>query len=361
MSYLRGPLSREQIRTLDRRRPSRQRRRGQVTGRHAKPRNRRRTTENPRPRRTPETRRGSAPVLAPGVQQYFLPPALPNPHYMPVALGIARVTFTDAKLKINETRDVVAVAPIGERRGAGGLGAGGDPRPRAVRVSRRRRPADATFDPLPKPAAAAKNYAAWQKSFAAVARGLADARPAAPCGSEADARRPESRSATSASACRARSARRATPRSTPSGGKFARQARAGGGEAAQGRAGRVARAGTGVRREGADGGLDGRDGARRAVRPQDLQREHPRPRDHRGPRRRPRLQGAGRREAGAGERATSRARRSRSSTRQIEEETAAIAARYDAAASALDTVSLAPKRGQVLVQSVALGWKPADS
>jgi hypothetical protein len=41
----------------------------------------------------------------------------------------------------------------------------------------------------------------------------------------------------------------------------------------------------------------------------------------------------------------------------IEEEVRAIAARYDAAASAIDTLSIVPKRGQVLVQSVALGWR----
>ena len=45
----------------------------------------------------------------------------------------------------------------------------------------------------------------------------------------------------------------------------------------------------------------------------------------------------------------------------IEEETKAIAARYDAAALAIDTLSIAPKRGQVLVQSVALGWRAAAS
>jgi hypothetical protein len=41
----------------------------------------------------------------------------------------------------------------------------------------------------------------------------------------------------------------------------------------------------------------------------------------------------------------------------IAEEAAAIAARFDAAAGSLETVSVAPKRGQVLVQTVALGWK----
>jgi hypothetical protein len=42
----------------------------------------------------------------------------------------------------------------------------------------------------------------------------------------------------------------------------------------------------------------------------------------------------------------------------IEEDTKAIVSRYDAAASAIEKVSLPPKRGQILVQSVALGWKP---
>ena len=42
---------------------------------------------------------------------------------------------------------------------------------------------------------------------------------------------------------------------------------------------------------------------------------------------------------------------------QIAEETAAIAARFDADASRLEAVSLMPKRGQVLVQFVALGWE----
>jgi hypothetical protein len=44
---------------------------------------------------------------------------------------------------------------------------------------------------------------------------------------------------------------------------------------------------------------------------------------------------------------------------RVAEETAAIAAGYDANAP-LDTTSIAPKRGQVTVQFVALGWVPSD-
>ena len=42
---------------------------------------------------------------------------------------------------------------------------------------------------------------------------------------------------------------------------------------------------------------------------------------------------------------------------QIAEETAGIAARFDADASNIESASLAPKRGGILVQSVALGWR----
>jgi hypothetical protein len=42
---------------------------------------------------------------------------------------------------------------------------------------------------------------------------------------------------------------------------------------------------------------------------------------------------------------------------EIAEETKAIQARYDADAGKVDTVQLAPKRGQISVQCVALGWR----
>jgi 3-dehydroquinate synthase len=46
---------------------------------------------------------------------------------------------------------------------------------------------------------------------------------------------------------------------------------------------------------------------------------------------------------------------------QIAEETAGIAARFDADASNIESASLAPKRGGILVQSVALGWRAGTS
>jgi hypothetical protein len=104
------------------------------------------------------------PVLAPGIQQFFLPTTEAHPHYEPVALGVAKVTFADSKLKISESRDVVAVAPIGD---------GAVPVDWAEAEVIDIAPADlesapapgATFGAVPKAAASPKNYAAWQKSF----------------------------------------------------------------------------------------------------------------------------------------------------------------------------------------------------
>lgn len=43
---------------------------------------------------------------------------------------------------------------------------------------------------------------------------------------------------------------------------------------------------------------------------------------------------------------------------EIAEETKGIAARYDADAGRFEKVAIAPRRGQITVQFVALGWRP---
>lgn len=159
MSYLRGPLSRDQIKALT------------AASRSQLP-----ASSSPLP--APESASSDlrppssalrpaatqSPVLAPEIQQYFIPTFEPHPHYTPVALGVARVTFADPKLKINETRDVVAAAPFSD--GAVPIDWTTaeilDLPPADLETS----PAeDATFDPVPKRAGAAKSYAGWQKSF----------------------------------------------------------------------------------------------------------------------------------------------------------------------------------------------------
>ena len=178
MSYLRGPLSREQIRALT---AADKQSTPASPDREPDPRRPRRPRLVRRPRSAAAAEQLGARCSRPTSSSTYLPAAAPNPHYTPVVLGIARVTFTDAKLKINETRDIVAVAPIGS-------GAVPVDWPEAevldvdaVRRSNASPAGDATFDPVPKPATVAKNYAVWQKSFVVWLVGVADARPASSC------------------------------------------------------------------------------------------------------------------------------------------------------------------------------------
>jgi hypothetical protein len=159
MSYLRGPLSRDQIRALmaDRSRAA--------TGAGATGANS--AASAPLRELSPEPQSDQLPVLPPGIQQFFLPgpsPATKPVRYSPVVLGAARIGFSDSRLGIDTTRDVVYAAPIT----AGALavdwvGA------RALDVTTGalgRNPEDAaSFEALPPAAAQPKNYAAWEKSF----------------------------------------------------------------------------------------------------------------------------------------------------------------------------------------------------
>jgi hypothetical protein len=160
MSYLRGPLSKEHVRSLM---------------------ESQRTTAAPATAAVtpgPPDRRAAAaapaggvrPVVPPGIHQYFLPDAAAGradvgpPEYIPVVIGAARIQFTDAKLGIDTVRDVLYAAPIEE-----------GPVPvdwqHAVAVDL---PAAALegepvrgagFADVPAPALQAKKYDEWQKSF----------------------------------------------------------------------------------------------------------------------------------------------------------------------------------------------------
>ena len=159
MSYLRGPLSRDQIRQLTQTSRPLAERSEAILPKPASLSARAKADEA-----SASQPSDHAPVLAPGIQQFYLPATGGNPHYQPVALGVAKVTFADSKLKVSEDRDIVAVAPINE--GAVPVDWANaevlDISPADLESS----PADgATFDPVPKAAAAPKNYAAWQKAF----------------------------------------------------------------------------------------------------------------------------------------------------------------------------------------------------
>ena len=154
MSYLRGPLSRDQIATL-------------MTNRKADS----AAAAAPAPeaaKRQPVSAESSehAPVIPPGIDQVFIPPASGSSRvvYTPVLLGAARVAFADPKVGIDVTRDVVYEAPFEE--GAVAVDwAKGTRLDVGVSDLRRAPEPGASFVPLPAAASNAKNYALWDKAF----------------------------------------------------------------------------------------------------------------------------------------------------------------------------------------------------
>ncbi|MFT3686433.1 MAG: DUF87 domain-containing protein [Phycisphaerales bacterium] len=117
-----------------------------------------------------QTAGSSRPVLPPGVPEVFVPrrgvaPAGAKLVYHPAFIGSAKVWFSDTKAGVDARQSVVLLA-----QAAGGLG--GVDWDRAERVELapadlERTPAtNAAFDELPDGASVAKSYAAWGKQFA---------------------------------------------------------------------------------------------------------------------------------------------------------------------------------------------------
>ncbi len=158
MSYLRGPLTKEEIRRL-----------GAPTGGEAPaaPAKRPVAATVVMPAMAPA--HGAAaerPVLPPDVPQVFFPTTVPRPFYRPMLVGAAKVHFEDTRTGLDYAREVVFVTPIvdgplpvrwEDAKWAGGIGVrelGSEPMPAA------------RFIPPPAPALVAKSYAAWSKELA---------------------------------------------------------------------------------------------------------------------------------------------------------------------------------------------------
>ena len=79
-------------------------------------------------------------------------------------LGVARVSYSDAKLGLDDTRMVTVVTPITD----GAVAVDWDRAEIAdftVDYLLKAPPTGATFADVPAPAAKAKNYATWEKDF----------------------------------------------------------------------------------------------------------------------------------------------------------------------------------------------------
>jgi hypothetical protein len=159
LTYLRGPLTREQIRAAMQAGGTR----ATAAGGTAPP-----ATAPPRPASGGAATTAAPRAIPPEIEQYVVPGSSGpgGDPAVPVLLGAARVHFTDAKLKIDAVRDVLYAAPFAD-----------DPLPvdwsRSVALDvrpealRRVSPGDRLLhEQLPSAALQPKNYAAWTKSFA---------------------------------------------------------------------------------------------------------------------------------------------------------------------------------------------------
>ncbi|MEO8191105.1 MAG: DUF87 domain-containing protein [Acidobacteriota bacterium] len=163
MSYLRGPLTRGQIKTLmDPRK---------ATGSEASAPVEERAS--PSKKAADHVKPGSAsserPLLPPSIPQYFLPVrgrAGSAVVYRPMALGAAEVRYSDAKSGAESREDVLVIAPITD--GPEPLRwDDAEPADLALADLERDAMAGATFEAPPAPAAAPKNWEAWSRDFAA--------------------------------------------------------------------------------------------------------------------------------------------------------------------------------------------------
>jgi hypothetical protein len=145
LSYLRGPLGRDEIRALT-----------------APP-----VPNVPGVPTVPKVPMGSvptvatAPVLDPAIPQYFVPG---GDAYVPMVLGVARISYSDAKLGLDETREVAVLTPIGDGPVAIDWEQA-EPADFAVQDLQKAPVSSASFAALPAAAAKAKNYATWEKDF----------------------------------------------------------------------------------------------------------------------------------------------------------------------------------------------------
>ena len=181
LSYLRGPLSRDQIRSLTPQREAAVRASRQLP-----------------PARKPGGHHAEAPAAGSkpagvGADRAARHPAVLRAgrgrrpvHYTPVVLGAARVGFGDAKLGIDEVRDVVYAAPFGSGALAVDWATAITLDVATARPSRHGGPAGATYAEVPSAGLQAKNYAAVEQGLWPVAVAVREARADAPPRSEAD-------------------------------------------------------------------------------------------------------------------------------------------------------------------------------
>ncbi len=160
MSYLRGPLSRTQIKLLTARTPA------PAAAAVAPPSAATAAASKPTPGPAAS---GGRPVLPPEVPQYFVPVRAGarggTLFYQPRLLGSAQVRYTDAKLRLNLTTEVTVMTEIADGAIPVDWAAAEE---LAVAASQlEKTPTGQDFAPLAPAASQVKNYAAWSRDFVA--------------------------------------------------------------------------------------------------------------------------------------------------------------------------------------------------
>jgi hypothetical protein len=159
LSYLRGPLTRTQIKTLM----------DPVKRESLGIRGKGEDAQSPTPYPSLLTPHGSRPMLPPDVPQQFIPIRGVQPSgrilvYQPMLLGASQVRVSDSKIGVGVTHDVTVLTPISDGAVAvdwdhaieAGL---------AVADLEASPSHGAQFGEIPSPASKAKSYDAWNKDF----------------------------------------------------------------------------------------------------------------------------------------------------------------------------------------------------
>ena len=158
LSYLRGPLTRTQIKTLMdpvKREPLNMNRELSDTSRSALS--------------TQSSALQARPMLPPDVPQHFIPIRGSQPSgsaliYQPMLLGASRVRVSDSKAGVDVTQDVTMLAPISD--GAVAVDWNGATEASLTVADLESAPSDgAQFGSVPSAASKAKSYETWSKDF----------------------------------------------------------------------------------------------------------------------------------------------------------------------------------------------------
>ena len=160
LSYLRGPLGRDEIRRITASQPAV----SAISAPDAPAASGMASATRPATR-PPAAAAASRPIVPPDVPQFFSPEAVGGAVPLtPVIYGSASVRFVDPKLKLDEARLVSWTAPIGD----GAVAVDWDSSSAtdlAPEMLERDAPDDATYAAVPPAALKGKNYDAWGKQF----------------------------------------------------------------------------------------------------------------------------------------------------------------------------------------------------